>query len=88
MPPPDRRITAASTIKKRSMPIDGHKTSFSLEDEFYEALKDIARSRRVTLTQMISEIDRGRGRANLSSAIRVTVLEEARAGRLPLAHKE
>jgi len=54
--------------------IAGHATSVSLEDAFWTALKSIARGRGISLNQMITDIDRGRG-GNLSSAIRVFVLE-------------
>jgi len=61
-------------IRKRSVLIAGHATSVSLEDAFWTALKSIARGRGISLNQMITDIDRGRG-GNLSSAIRVFVLE-------------
>jgi len=63
-------------VRKRSVLIAGHATSVSLEDAFWTALKSIAGARGISLNQMIAEIDRGRG-GNLSSAIRVFVLENA-----------
>lgn len=60
-------------IKKRSVLIDGHQTSVSLENAFWDALKSIAQRRGLSLNQMIAGIDRQRT-GNLSSAIRVFVL--------------
>ena len=65
---------------KRSVTIAGHRTSLSLEDEFWSALKAIAKSRRTSLTSLIAEIDASRGPRNLSSAIRVFVLNEVMRG--------
>jgi predicted DNA-binding ribbon-helix-helix protein len=62
---------------KRSVAIAGHRTSVSLEAPFWDALKDIAVIRGVSVQALIGEIDAGRGGANLSSAIRVFVLREA-----------
>ena len=76
-----------STIIKRSVGLDGHKTSVSLEDEFWVALKEIAPVREMTLCGLIASIDRTRSRANLSCALRLFVLEfyqgqaERRGGR-------
>jgi len=63
-----------SSIVKRSIVIDGHKTSVSLEDPFWNELKTIARSRSLTLSQLVAKIDASRGHGNLSSAIRLFVL--------------
>jgi predicted DNA-binding ribbon-helix-helix protein len=63
-----------SGIAKRSIVIDGHKTSVSLEDAFWSTLKDIAQERRETLSQLVAAIDRQRQHGNLSSAIRLFVL--------------
>ena len=52
----------------------GHRTSVSLEEAFWEPLCDLARRHGVSVNRLIGEIDRGR-RGNLSSAIRVYVLE-------------
>jgi predicted DNA-binding ribbon-helix-helix protein len=68
-------------IRKRSVVIEGHATSVSLEAEFWDALTAIARRRGMTINQLVTEIDRGR-EGNLSSAIRVFVLRELQA-RLP-----
>lgn len=67
-------------MKKRSVKIAGHATSVTLEDEFWEALGEIAARRGVSLNQIIAEIDSGRS-GNLSSAIRVFVLNEIKDGR-------
>jgi predicted DNA-binding ribbon-helix-helix protein len=63
-----------SPIVKRSIVVAGHKTSVSLEDAFWGALKDIARERRITLGELVDAIDRDREQGNLSSAIRLFVL--------------
>jgi predicted DNA-binding ribbon-helix-helix protein len=60
--------------KQRSIVIAGHKTSVSLEDEFWNNLKEIARQRGMTLMELVGGIDRDREHANLSSAIRLFVL--------------
>lgn len=64
-------------MKKRSVKIAGHATSVTLEDEFWDALGEIAARRGVSLNQIIAEIDTGRS-GNLSSAIRVFVLKSLR----------
>jgi predicted DNA-binding ribbon-helix-helix protein len=68
-------IKLRSLVIKRSTNIDGHNTSVSLEDDFWNALRDIAHKRSETLSQLIASIDRDREFANLSSALRVFVLE-------------
>lgn len=63
-------------IRKHSATLHGHRTSFSLEDAFWQELKDIARLRTMPLAQLIAEIDdRRTPESNLSSALRVYVLE-------------
>jgi predicted DNA-binding ribbon-helix-helix protein len=64
-----------STIIKRSVNLDRHKTSISLEDEFWEALKEIAAARGMSLRSLIVSIDRTRNHDNLSSALRLFVLK-------------
>jgi len=71
-----------TTVKKRSVAIAGHRTSVSLEAAFWDALREIAQKRGTTLNQLISEIDAGR-EGNLSSAIRVFVLEWLRGSCAP-----
>ena len=68
-----------STIAKRSIVIEGHKTSVSLEDSFWIVLKEIARERRQTMSELITAIDQTRQRGNLSSAIRLFVLDRYRS---------
>jgi predicted DNA-binding ribbon-helix-helix protein len=72
-----------SGIVKRSVVIAGHKTSVSLEDEFWGNLKEIARSRGMTLSEMVGYISGQRGDGNLSSNIRLFVLEYVRAQYAP-----
>lgn len=68
-----------SMVIKRSIVIAGHKTSVSLEDAFWGGLKEIARRQQMTLSTMVGEIDSARQQGNLSSAIRLFVLERMRA---------
>ncbi len=65
-----------SKIKKRSMIISGHKTSVSLEDEFWDELRALASERRVPVATLVNEIDQAT-EGNLSSAIRVYLLMRA-----------
>jgi predicted DNA-binding ribbon-helix-helix protein len=64
-----------SQVVKRSIVIAGHKTSVSLEDAFWNGLKEIAVSRNVALSDLVSSIDKERKHGNLSSAIRLFVLD-------------
>ena len=64
-----------SSIVKRSIVIAGHKTSISLEDAFWRALKDIAWSQRLAVNNLVSRINSERKNGNLSSAIRLFVLD-------------
>ena len=66
-------------IVKRSVSIAGHRTSVSLEAPFWHALKEIACRRGVSVQTLLADLDARRGGQNLSSAIRVFVLAEARA---------
>jgi predicted DNA-binding ribbon-helix-helix protein len=77
-----------SSIVKRSVIIDGHKTSVSLEAPFWHGLREIAELRQKPLSNLLHEIDAGRASANLSSAIRVFVLEYFRehTGCEPVRH--
>ncbi|MEW6257672.1 MAG: ribbon-helix-helix domain-containing protein [Pseudomonadota bacterium] len=67
-----------SPVVKRSIVIAGHKTSVSLEDAFWDALKEIASARRLTLSDLVATIDSSRTQGNLSSAIRLFVLDHYR----------
>jgi predicted DNA-binding ribbon-helix-helix protein len=62
-------------LRRRSVTIAGHRTSVSLEDPFWDQLKTIASDRNISVTQVVAEVDKGRG-GNLSSALRVFVLQE------------
>jgi predicted DNA-binding ribbon-helix-helix protein len=67
-----------SPVVKRSIVIAGHKTSVSLEDAFWDALKEIAARRKATLSDLVASIDSTRSQGNLSSAIRLFVLDHFR----------
>ncbi len=67
-----------SPVVKRSIVIAGHKTSVSLEDAFWQALKEIAGSRDMNLSDVVASIDTDRRHGNLSSAIRLFVLDHFR----------
>ena len=69
-------------IRKHSATLHGHRTSFSLEDEFWLELKAIAAQRRISLASLIAEIDDQRSpESNLSSALRLHVLKWLKAPR-------
>jgi predicted DNA-binding ribbon-helix-helix protein len=72
-PPP----VSGARVVKRSIAIAGHRTSISLEDAFWSELRRLASSSGRSLSALISGIDAQRGDANLSSAIRVYVLQAA-----------
>jgi predicted DNA-binding ribbon-helix-helix protein len=67
---------APTGIIKHSLVIAGHRTSVSLEQAFWSQLKDIAARRNCSVAALVAEIDASRPQANLSSAIRVFVLQE------------
>ena len=78
-----------SSVVKRSIVIDGHKTSVSLEDAFWTDLKKIAHTQQVTLSELVTKIDGTREQRNLSSAIRLFVLHHFREDKrteVPKAH--
>ena len=66
--------------EKHSLTLNGHRTSVSLEAEFWAAFRDLALARGVTLNALAAGIDAGRGDVGLASAIRVFVLTALRAG--------
>ncbi len=68
-----------SSITKRSVVIGGHKTSVSLEEPFWSAVREIAGNQQMTVSSLLRQIDLERRNANLSSAIRVYVLENVRS---------
>ena len=63
-----------SLIVKRSVVLGGHQTSVSLEDAFWKSLKEIAASGKMTVSELLTAIDSGRHHGNLSSALRLFVL--------------
>jgi predicted DNA-binding ribbon-helix-helix protein len=77
-----------SPVVKRSIVIAGHKTSVSLEDAFWTGLKEIAAKRDLTLSDMVATIDQDRRHGNLSSAIRLFVLDYYRGGGQAVAHAD
>jgi predicted DNA-binding ribbon-helix-helix protein len=68
-----------SPVVRRTITVAGCKTSVSLEDAFWRGLKDSASSRRMTLSDLIGSINAERQHANLSSALRLFVLNHYRA---------
>jgi predicted DNA-binding ribbon-helix-helix protein len=68
-----------SSVAKRSIVIAGHKTSVSLEDAFWKGLKEIAKAQQKTLSDLVDSIDADRQPGNLSSAIRLFVLDHYQA---------
>jgi predicted DNA-binding ribbon-helix-helix protein len=69
-----------SSVVKRSVIRNGHKSSISLEDQFWDALREIADHEQVTISTLVATIDHERTTSNLSSAIRVYVLDHFRHG--------
>ena len=67
-----------SPVVKRSIVVAGHKTSVSLEDAFWKGLKEIANQRDMTVSQLVASIDSDRRHGNLSSGIRLFVLDHFR----------
>jgi len=67
-----------SAVKKRSVDVSGRKTSVSLENEFWEALRDIAQSQQMPLSAMLAAIKDKYRQNSLSSAIRIFVLNHYR----------
>jgi predicted DNA-binding ribbon-helix-helix protein len=64
-----------SSVVKRSVVVAGRKTSVSLEDAFWQVLKEIAGARDMTLSDLVAAVDAGRQQGNLSSAVRLFVLD-------------
>ena len=64
-----------SLVVKRSIVVSGHKTSVSLEDAFWTGIKEIASGRNMTLSDLVTTVDSDRQQGNLSSAIRLFVLD-------------
>src|SRR5271169_4674821 len=77
---PPARGSPDARVVKRSLVVAGHRTSISLEDAFWRRLRAIAAERGLSLNRLAAMVDASRGGANLSSAIRVFVLEAEGAG--------
>jgi predicted DNA-binding ribbon-helix-helix protein len=73
--------TMKSPIIKRSVIVGGHKTSITLEDAFWTCLKEIALAQGASISQTVTGIDQTRKQNNLSSAIRLFVLDQVRNGK-------
>ncbi|MGC1642053.1 MAG: ribbon-helix-helix domain-containing protein [Pseudolabrys sp.] len=71
-----------SPIIKRAIMIDGRKTSISLEDAFWSSLKEIAHAEGATVSELVAKIDETRKQGNLSSAVRLFVLDRVRNGQM------
>jgi predicted DNA-binding ribbon-helix-helix protein len=80
---------ANSPVIKRSIIRNGHKSSVSLEDQFWDGLREIADLKHMTVSALVATIDHGPNRRNLSSAIRVFVLDHfrlsSREAKLPVS---
>ena len=72
-----------SPVVKRSIVVAGHKTSVSLEEAFWNGMKEISGLRNMTLSELVGEIDGNRQQGNLSSAIRLFVLDYFRSRATP-----
>jgi predicted DNA-binding ribbon-helix-helix protein len=73
-----KRAPATTWIAKRSVRIGKHKTSVSLEDAFWQSFKEIAKLKEMSIDELASIIDKDRQHANLSSTIRLYVLDHYR----------
>ncbi len=71
-------MTAPGQVRKHSLVIAGHSTSISLEGAFWDALREWAQERDMSVAALAAEIDATRGEANLSSALRVRLLAHYR----------
>jgi predicted DNA-binding ribbon-helix-helix protein len=67
-------------LKKRSVSIEGHRTSLALEPEFWAEVEALARAAGKSLAAYIATVDEARGDVNLASALRLAVLAELKAG--------
>jgi predicted DNA-binding ribbon-helix-helix protein len=77
----ERAVPRATLIRKRSIAIAGHSTSLSLEEEFWQDLRAVARRRGLSLNALIGAVDAER-RGNLSSALRLFIRDCYRRGEL------
>jgi predicted DNA-binding ribbon-helix-helix protein len=76
--PAGARTVNKSPVVKRSIVVGGHKTSVSIEEAFWNGMKEISGQRSMTLSELVGEIDTHRHQGNLSSAIRLFVLDHFR----------
>lgn len=72
---------SSTQVRKRSLVIAGHATSVSLEDAFWDGLKEMAQARHSSLAELVREIDSASQGGNLSSTLRLAVLAHYRQGR-------
>jgi len=72
-----------SPVVKRSIVLSGHKTSVSLEEAFWSGMKEISGARSMTLSELVGEINANRHHGNLSSAIRLFVLDHFKGRAAP-----
>ena len=77
-----------SPVIKRSIVVASHKTSVSLEEAFWNGMKEISSARNMTLSELVGEIDENRQQGNLSSAIRLFVLDYFRSRASATSHGE
>ncbi|MCX7308877.1 MAG: ribbon-helix-helix domain-containing protein [Afipia sp.] len=77
-----------SPVVKRSIVVASHKTSVSLEEAFWNGMKEISSARNMTLSELVGEIDGNRQQGNLSSAIRLFVLDYFRSRASGTLHSE
>jgi predicted DNA-binding ribbon-helix-helix protein len=82
------RIKLKSAVVKRAVAIAGHKTSISVEDAFWKGLKEIAEGRDMTLSDLVTAVNSERKHGNLSSAVRLFVLDHYDEQRKRLAVQE
>jgi predicted DNA-binding ribbon-helix-helix protein len=75
---PRSQLPMDPRVRKRSVVIGGHKTSVSLEEAFWSAIRELAIERGLSMSAMIEQIDNDKQQSNLSSAIRLFVLEHYR----------
>lgn len=71
-------VLTADIPRKRSLTLNGHRTSISLEDAFWEALREISTREAKSVSELVESIDTARGDAGLSSAIRIYILQHYR----------
>jgi predicted DNA-binding ribbon-helix-helix protein len=88
LPRPERRNpeTARSSLSIHNLVVGGRRTSVRLEPAMWEALQDIARRQRVSVHDLVTEIDREREASNLTAAIRVYIVDFYRAAALHAGH--